>query len=42
MLEGLSEAIEPAPSSINAEGHKGDEEEQMRQVKKRWTSLDGA
>ncbi|GMI48739.1 hypothetical protein TrCOL_g4668 [Triparma columacea] len=33
MLEGLSEAIEPAPSSINAEGHKGDEEEQMRQVK---------
>ena len=34
MLEGLTEAIEPAPSSINAEGHKGDEEEQMRQVKK--------
>mmetsp|Transcript_21895 Transcript_21895/g.45610 ORF Transcript_21895/g.45610 Transcript_21895/m.45610 type:complete len:503 (-) Transcript_21895:32-1540(-) len=34
MLEGLPEATEPASSSVNAEGRKGDEEEQMRQVNK--------
>ena len=33
-LSGLSEAVERAPSSVSAEGHKGDEEAQMRLVKK--------
>ena len=34
-LSGLSEAVERAPSSVSAEGHKGDEAlAQMKQVKK--------